>query len=553
MIRGMTLSRALMLTVLVALLPLLLASFFQASASWRDTRALASAQLNATSRAVAERTRDSFIIARHTLNTVATLPEVVNFTEGCTAGLAAGRTNDGTLNNLVRADATGAVRCSIIPFQPGTNLKSDAWWRTGIARGGLSVTQPVVGRVAKKPVIIVMLALQNADGSSNGSVSAGVEIASIQRNIAEDPAGRLGYVAVLDKEGRAFAASRQVPFNPIAVNMLQGTVDATDGKTWSYSLTPILNRDLFVMYAEPQKEIMSVALSNIRYSVLIPLLAILFACGAIWIGTNFFVLRWLRRLQLQTSQFARGNFSAAPEPFDAAPREVQEAERDLRHMASAIVARNADLNASLDAQTKLTREIHHRVKNNLQIVTSLLTLQAGRLKDPGARAALGQTRARVSALGLIYRLLYEEGSNAEKGEVALELLIRELCGQLRSSRHDRPDIDLKCTSEAHAISIDQAVPLTLLAVEAVTNAFSHAFPDNGGCIQLSLFSEDSLMNLTVEDDGIGYDREAVSGQMGTDLMQAFAVQLNGQLTSQHRTGGGTIVSLAFKSNVEDTA
>lgn len=536
-----------MLSVVVGLLPLLVASFLQASASWRDTQALASAQLTATARAIAERTRDPFIIARHALMTVSELPEVRDITDGCNAGLAAGRTTDRTFNNFVRADASGSVRCSLLPYTPGTTLMADRWWRDGIARGGFSITQPVIGRVAKKPVIIAMLALETPQGARNGSVSAGVEIVGLQKGVDSDPDGKAGFIAVLDKDGHSFAANQPLKLPRIDVGAASGVVKLPGGREWSYALAPVFGRDIFVLYAEPEKQIMSAALANIRFSIFIPLLAMLFACGAIWMGSDFFVLRWIRTLQDSIGRFARGDYTADRDTFAGAPGEVRAAGNDLYAMAGAIRARDADLSTSLETQKQLTREIHHRVKNNLQIITSLLTLQAGRLHDPNAREALAQTRARVSALGLIYRLLYDHGSNPERGEVALDSLIGELCSQLRAGHPSQAGVTLHCSAVKHAISIDQAVPLTLFVVEAVTNAYRHAFPDGrDGSIQITLEDEGDHTTLSISDTGVGYDPALVSGQMGSDLMQAFAVQLGGKLSITTSVGKGTRATVDFK-------
>ncbi len=544
--RPATVSQALTLTVLVGLLPLLVASFLQASASWRDTQAIADAQLAATARTIAERTRDPFVIARHALMTVSTLPDVRDMTSGCTAGLTSARTTDRIFNNFVRADASGAVRCSILPFIPGTTLAADDWWPEAMARGGLSITQPTIGRVAKKPVIIVVLAMIGPDGAKNGSVSAGVELASIEEGIQGQPEGRSGFIAVLDGNGRAFAVNRPLALGRVDVGSALGVATARDGSEWHYALAPLYNGDMFIMYAEPQRQVMSTALSNIRYSIIIPLLAIVFACIAIWLGSDYFVLRWLRKLQDAVTRFARGDYSADRQAFAAAPNEVRAAGDDLYAMASAIRARDADLTTSLETQKQLTREIHHRVKNNLQIVTSLLTLQAGRLRDPAAREALGQTRARVSALGLIYRLLYDHGSNPEAGEVAADSLIGELCAQLRASHHAQSGVTLHCSAVRRTILIDQAVPLTLFIVEAVTNAYRHAFPERAGSIAIKLEESGGRITLSVSDSGTGYDPATVAGQMGSDLMAAFAVQLNGEFVIERAEEGGTKVVITFE-------
>ena len=96
------------------------------------------------------------------------------------------------------------------------------------------------------------------------------------------------------------------------------------------------------------------------------------------------------------------------------------------------------LHAAIDAKTALTSEVHHRVKNNLQIVSSLLNLQAGRITDPAAREALTQTRARIGALAQIHRLLYEKAHDSEM--VDLSHLLNDLCTQLRSLQIGRAHV-----------------------------------------------------------------------------------------------------------------
>ena len=169
---------------------------------------------------------------------------------------------------------------------------------------------------------------------------------------------------------------------------------------------------------------------------------------------------------------------------------------------------------------------------------------------PGARHRgkhrYGSAPARISALGLIYRLLYEDGADTEKGHVPLDTLIAELCAQLRSSHHSRAEVHLDCHASHGRISIDNAVPLALFVVEAVTNAYRHAFPDGrGGKIRMSLIEGDGKSVLSIEDDGIGFDRDATYGQMGSDLMLAFASQLDGEFESRRLPAGGTRVSLSF--------
>ena len=156
---------------------------------------------------------------------------------------------------------------------------------------------------------------------------------------------------------------------------------------------------------------------------------------------------------------------------------------------------------------------------------------------------------RISALALIHRLLYQQDPDSERGEVALDNLIGELCGQLRTANRDNPGVELHCNTSAHAIAVDNAVPLALFAVEAVTNAYRHAFANGrSGNITLAFQQEGAEDVLTVDDDGHGFDADDDVGQMGHELMNAFASQLGGSLKIESKLNSGSHVTLRFRAS-----
>jgi len=193
----------------------------------------------------------------------------------------------------------------------------------------------------------------------------------------------------------------------------------------------------------------------------------------------------------------------------------------------------------------LTHDIHHRVKNNLQIVSSLLNLQAGKISDPAARDALGQTRARIGALAQIHRLLYEESHDSDHGEVNIASLLQALCSQLRALHRGQGAVHLICDAASQKVPINSAVPLTLFAVEAVTNAFRHAFPGGRtGMVTVHFDVSGDQATLAVSDNGVGYDSSQAPGSMGRQLMAAFAQQLGG-VKSVTSSAAGTTVTVRY--------
>jgi two-component sensor histidine kinase len=248
---------------------------------------------------------------------------------------------------------------------------------------------------------------------------------------------------------------------------------------------------------------------------------------------------WIKALRAQSRKIAQGAYRVDPDAFKGAPEAIRLLSMDLDALALAMAQRDA-------AQAALTHEVHHRVKNNLQIVTSLLNLQASKIKDAKARRPLDQARVRMGALALIHRLLYEQDDDSVRGSVNLARLMSELGAQLRVAHRSAGGIDFASDASPYAVPIDHAVPLTLFAVEAVTNAYHHAFPKSlSGTVTLhfSVAGDSGLLRIT--DDGVGFDAQSDSGSMGRQLMNGFAHQLGGTLTIESATAAGTVVTLIY--------
>jgi two-component sensor histidine kinase len=226
-----------------------------------------------------------------------------------------------------------------------------------------------------------------------------------------------------------------------------------------------------------------------------------------------------------------------------APGEIRTLAAAMDEMVLAIAARDASLRESLDEKDALMREIHHRVKNNLQVITSLLNMQQRALTDVAARAAMSDTRQRITALALIYRSLYQSGT-LKRVDVAV--FLRDLVAQLLAAE-SRPGRTIDCSVQADPLVVDpdKLAPMALWAVEAISNAQKHAFAGREGRLAIRFTSgpEDSV--LEVEDDGPGISpAEPVSG-LGRTLMTAFARQLRGETQILESSGGGVLARLTF--------
>jgi two-component system, sensor histidine kinase PdtaS len=187
-------------------------------------------------------------------------------------------------------------------------------------------------------------------------------------------------------------------------------------------------------------------------------------------------------------------------------------------------------------------EIHHRVKNNLQVITSLLNLQAGRARDPAVHALISESRDRVQAMALIHQLLFER---RDWSRVQLGPYLHRL-GDLLSSTYGRGRIELGVEADDVELDVQRAVPCGLLVNELVTNAFKHAFPgERPGRIDVELRRTAGVVELAVADDGVGHDPAgpATGGGLGHLLVEQLARQLGGSAATEGKGGTRVVVRI----------
>ncbi len=191
----------------------------------------------------------------------------------------------------------------------------------------------------------------------------------------------------------------------------------------------------------------------------------------------------------------------------------------------------------------LIKEIHHRVNNNLQVLSSLLNLQADYIQDPAALNAVADGRNRVQTIGLIHQRLYL-GENL--ASVRMEDYVKDLTDQLLASFGVEERIKVKTSIQIPPLDVDSAVPLGLVINELLTNALKHAFPgDKEGVIEIKLWiNSEELLCLQVADNGVGLvdqTRKRSSTSFGTELVKILSKKLKGQVTVSTNQGYQTLI------------
>jgi len=360
-------------------------------------------------------------------------------------------------------------------------------------------------------------------------------------------------VALFDRQGTIITSNRPEIANALftrlnATHAAQGAlVSAKDssGHAWTYATAPLVGRNIFVGFAMRESSLLGSTYVHVGADFLLPFLMIALTWIAIWVVTERQLTRWIVYLTRISAVYRTGRYSIRPS-LGGAPTELRLLGEALAEMASAIQERDRNLREAVTQKTLLVREVHHRVKNNLQIVMSLLSLQAGRLQDSASQEALRQARARINALALVHRILYEI---EDQSTVDIKRLIADLTEQTHEGfGGDRRDIRVSVEAIARTASGDIAVPLALFTVEALTNAFKHAFPpeQNGGTIRVRLEAVgEGQLRLSVEDDGMGFAGEEIDTSIGARLIKTFGQQIGGTAALSSQKGKGTTAEIVF--------
>jgi two-component sensor histidine kinase len=207
---------------------------------------------------------------------------------------------------------------------------------------------------------------------------------------------------------------------------------------------------------------------------------------------------------------------------------------------------NGKLNKALEAKNILLQEIHHRVKNNLQVISSLLGLQSRYVKDEGVLDAIKAGRGRVQSMSLLHQNLYREENL--KG-VKMKDYFSNLAQNLFDTYNiDEENISFSSDVDDLELDIDTVVPLGLITNELITNSLKHAFTNGEkGIIHLSLKEAKGILTLSVSDNGKGLEGGILpikNKSLGTKLIQSFAEKLDAEINVKSKDG--TEVSLTVK-------
>lgn len=263
-----------------------------------------------------------------------------------------------------------------------------------------------------------------------------------------------------------------------------------------------------------------------------PVLMWLASIAVAYFGLHRLVIGHLGTLRSAMRRFALGSRDLAPLKIDAAPNEIRDIGETFERMRQIITRDEAELENALHEREVLLKEVHHRVKNNLQLITSIISMQIRQTNTPEVRAMLRRVQERVMSLATIHRSLYE---TTNLTNLRVDGLIREILNQMVSmSAVPGSNIAIRCNLDPVALDPDQAVPLSLVVSEAVTNALKYFGVPEGAdrpWIAVDMAGPDATGMVRLEvANSLGRNPHPDGGMPGTGiggkLIEAFAAQLD---------------------------
>lgn len=443
------------------------------------------------------------------------------------------------LVGFVRSD--GIMNCS--SSMRTYDLTTSEVFKTTMARESVTVSTVDRGAVSGEAVVIVTVPVFDEDVAI-GFVFISIERASLEDNELEEvPEPPLSLVTfndmgqMLSSEQDHALAAQELP-EAYELAQLTGTARQVfsaqniSGEERVYVVAPMIAGTVFTMSVWPVDTPMLQTDFSGRMSSILPIVMWVASLVVAFWSLNRLAITHIRKLGRQMRHFALNRTLPRVNLGEHVPYEIVTMEQSFLGMANSILQDEARQEDNLREKNMLLKEVHHRVKNNLQLISSIMNMQIRQAPTDANRKVLQRLQDRILSLATVHKSLYQDN---EMSRVDAGILLPEIVSQSLAVGME-PSAEIKVSEEYDGIMIgpDDAAPLTLLVSEAVTNALKYVGANDGGekriTISLKQTGDETaqlrVVNTTgdtVPEDGTG---------LGSRLIQAFARQLNGTLLIQ---------------------
>lgn len=309
------------------------------------------------------------------------------------------------------------------------------------------------------------------------------------------------------------------------------------GEVRDFAVVPIVDETVYVLGSwEPRKQ-RSLTGRGESVALYFPLLMWVAAMVVAYVGINRLVIRHIRKLGHWMRLYSGGRTDFGDAQLDHAPEELEVVAEAFRNMTARLAEQDRLMQQDLEEKTTLLREVHHRVKNNLQLISSIMNIQIRNTKTHEAKSLLRRVQDRVMALSAIHRYLYlSRKLSMVRADELLDDIIKQL---VVVGSFDDPENQIAISTKFSPVEIspDQSVPLTLLATEAAINAVKYCAAVDGEKPWINIVLSDlgdNCVNLSVVNSYDPAHEEAPDADekgsgLGSQLIESFVSQLDGKL------------------------
>ena len=433
------------------------------------------------------------------------------------------------------AGRDGFMRCGN-PLAKPFDLRATPEYRQFIENPRRTVTVYQKGAISKVPVVTVSIPIMREDRLM-GSLALSLPSAyMVWANAPERHS--TSHFAIIDSAGQTvaweedFAEIDWLPVPDALSEMLRRSgrpvvEKAVSGEKRIYSITPLFERDIFAVSSWPQ-DLVTQRLSMPQVLLLLlPLIMWGLAVVVAYFAVDRFALRHVIYLDQLVSAYARSGRGLRARGMRDAPLELAALGHSFDVMAQEIESREDALHRSLSEKDALLKEVYHRVRNNLQMIVSLVNLQLRNVTGEQEQETLVRLQDRILGLSAVHKRLSEaEWADA----IRLDTLLREIVANAQGGR-DLRSVSVDFDLIEHFEGPDRSIPLALFTTEAVANAFKHGFGPNGeGWLRITLHgAEDEMMTLSISNALIRMTHAPGRIGLGAQLIDSFAMQLQGRV------------------------
>lgn len=559
----MSLAWQIVLLLSVALLPIGGLAVFEAMRANERADSLASSELLASARLAAENERLEIAEGFGAAKTLGRNSAVYDGTiDECSTELAnfIGSSNRYVFAAYIEPD--GRMSCSSLPgtvrdYSDNEGYiaqRDDPQRRVRVVESGNVTSRAVL--IISHPIFV--------EGEWRGFISLSIprEVMGVFRS--EDADGELN-VALIDEEGRVLsrgaAESEQSWWLPVGqtqpmeemdvARVFQG-IDAF-GAVRTYARVPIVEGQVAGLFSKPDDIQTGAALASALRAILLPGLVWALCIALAYIAMRRLVVTGIQRIQRSVVAFKRGDRERALRPIAGASGELEELSSSFVDMARAVDAGEQELSDLVEEKTVLLLEVYHRVKNNLQLIISIMNIQLRGAQDERERMAIRTLRERVMGLALVHQRLYETPNLTS---VPADKLVREIVSNLSDAKSGTSGATILSELDSFNLHPDQAVPFSLLVTEAMMNALNYSGRDAREWridICLTMDAEETVVlnvsNTLPLDDA--QDAPEPRSGMGQPLMRAFVMQLAGSMAADKTEDRYTLEILFKRANLDE--